>query len=446
MSDIIDIGSRLEPFVDDYLIERMEDLELRLNHPVRREVSLYFDEPWEGPWSGYQTILCDDDGMYRMYYRGANYGRDPREHTCVALSKDGIGWTKPEMGLYEFEGNKKTNIVWVGPGAHAFSPFIDKNPECKPEERYKAVGPVGSGKETVLMGFVSPDGYNWKRIGDEPLITDGHFDSHNLVFWDKLRGEYVCYFRKFRDGFYPGGVRDIKTCTSHNFIKWSEPQWLQYTGAPEEQLYTNAIGPYFRAPHIYLGFPKRYHRDRKDHGGDGLSDGVFMSSRDGLTFHRWREGFMRPGLDKENWVDRNQLATWGMIETKPGEISLYYLEHNYVASHNVMRATIRTDGFVSVHAGGTPGTVTTKPLTFSGKELAINYSTSGAGGVRVELQDAAGKPVPGFALDDCPVRYGDDIEWAVRWNDGSDVSSLAGKPVRIKFEVDDADLYSIRFR
>lgn len=446
MPETIDIGSRLELFVDDYLIENIDGLELRLNHPVRREVSLYFDKPWEGPWSGYQTILRDGDGPYRMYYRGCNYGRDKREHTCVAHSVDGISWTKPELGLYEFEGDNRTNIVWVGPGAHAFSPFIDKNPDCKPSERFKAVGPAGSGKEAVLVGFVSPDGYNWKPISEEPLVTDGHFDSHNLVFWNELRGEYVCYFRKFRDGFYPGGIRDIKRSTSKDFTNWTAPQWLQYTGVPEEQLYTNAIGPYFRAPHIYLGFPKRYHRDRKDYGGDGLSDGVFMSSRDGVIFHRWREAFMRPGPDEENWVDRNQLATWGMIETKPGEISLYYLEHNYVSSHNVMRATIRTDGFVSVHAGGSPGTMTTKPITFTGKEMVINYSTSGAGGVRVELQDAAGKPLPGFSLDDCPVRYGDDIEWVVKWNGGSDVSELAGRPVRIRFELDDGDLYSIRFR
>lgn len=446
MNQTIDIGSRLEPFVDDYLIERMDGLELRLNHPVRREASLYFDKPWEGPWSGYQTIVQAIDG-YRMYYRGVDYARKSPEYTCVALSDDGIHWTKPELGLYESEGNNRTNIVWTGPGAHAFSPFIDTNPDCRPEQRFKAVGPnTGDAKEAGLLGFVSPDGFNWTRMREEPLVTDGHFDSHNLAFWDTMRGEYVCYFRKFRGGFYPGGVRDIKRSTSKDFINWTEPEWLQYTHVPEEQLYTNSIAPYFRAPHIYFGFPKRYHRDRKDHGGDGLSDGVFMSSRDGLTFRRWREAFMRPGLDEENWIDRNQLSTWGMLELKPGEISLYYLEHNYVETHNVMRATIRTDGFVSVHAGGEAGTMQTKPITFAGSELVMNYSTSGVGGIRVELQDADGKPLPGYALDDCPVRYGDDIEYVVRWNGGSDLSALAGKPVRIKFELDDADLYSIRFR
>lgn len=445
MTQPVDIGSRLELFVDDFLIERMDDVELRLNHPMRREVSIYFDVPWEGPWSGYNTVFKDDDG-YRMYYRGCNYDASKRENTCVALSQDGIHWSRPELGLIDYEGSKNNNIVWTGPGAHAFSPFKDTNPDCKPSERYKAVAPnTGSAREASLFACVSEDGYRWQKMREEPIMTDGHFDSHNLAFWDDIRKEYVCYFRMFKGGV-PDGVRAIRRARSRDFVNWTEPEWLSYTGAPEEQLYTNAIIPYFRAPHIFLGFPKRYMAKRNDHGGAGLSDGVFMSSRDGLNFHRWEEAFMRPGPDKENWIDRNQLCSWGILELTPGELSLYYLEHNYVASHNIMRATIRTDGFVSVHAGGGTGTMLSKPIVFAGKEMVINYSTSGAGGVRTELQDAGGKAIPGFALDDCPVAYGDEIEHVVRWNGGTDVSALTGKPVRVKFEIKDADVYSIRFR
>ena len=88
----------------------------------------------------------------------------------------------------------------------------------------------------------------------------------------------------------------------------------------------------------------------------------------------------------------------------------------------------------------------TKPLTFTGKELEINYRTSAAGSVRVELQDAAGKPLPGYTLDDCPEIIGDEIERIVRWKAGSDVSKLAGQPVRLRFAMKDADLFAIRFR
>ena len=155
---------------------------------------------------------------------------------------------------------------------------------------------------------------------------------------------------------------------------------------------------------------------------------------------------MRPGQDQKNWTDRNVMAAWGILELHPGEISLYYSQHYRHPTNRMVRATLRTDGFVSVHAESEGGELLTKPLIFDGKELVINYSTSAAGGLRVELQDVQGGAIPNFRMEDCPVIYGDEIERLVRWNAGSDVSSLAGKPIRLCFELTDADLYSIRFR
>ncbi|MGQ9579574.1 MAG: hypothetical protein ACUVT8_01355 [Armatimonadota bacterium] len=442
----INIGSRLELFVDDYLIDKLEGgAEQKLNHPVRREVALMFDAPWEGDTSAYVTVFKDSDG-FRMYYRGSRWKPKKQENICVALSKDGVTWTRPSLGIVEYKGSRDNNIVWTGLGAHAFAPFKDTNPNASPDERYKAVGPgSGSGRNDVLYGYVSPDGFHWKLIKKEPIITEGNFDSQNVAFWDPNRGEYVCYLRAFRHT-WPDGYRDIMRSTSKDFRSWTKPEWLTYPQAPDEHFYTNAIICYFRAPHIYLGFPKRYVPDRKEHGGNGVSDGVFMSSRDGLTFHRWVEAFMRPGLDEANWLDRNVMAAWGILETAPGELSLYYLEHNYRPTHCVRRVTIRTDGFVSIHAGAIPGRMITKPFVFSGRELVINYSTSAAGGIRVELEDESGKPLKGFTLADCPPIYGDELEHVVKWTASSDLTRFAGKPVRLKFELVDADLYSMRFR
>ena len=71
--------------------------------------------------------------------------------------------------------------------------------------------------------------------------------------------------------------------------------------------------------------------------------------------------------------------------------------------------------------------------------------TGAAGGIRVEVEDAGGKPVPGFALSDCSPIVGDQIERAVAWGNKSDVRGLAGSPVRLRFDLKDADLYSLRF-
>ncbi len=440
----IDIGSHLEPLWDDHLIEKMDGVELMLHHPVPQEEVFRFDAPWEGDTSAYVTVF-HDGSKYRMYYRGSSGTVKHPEFTCVAESVDGIHFTRPKLGLFDFDGSKENNIVWMVAGGHAFSPFKDSNPGAKPEEQYKAVAPMNAeGTGNALFAYTSPDGYRWKQIGDQPVITDGNFDSHNLAFWDARRGEYVCYFRGYRNH-----LREIKCSTSKDFVHWSAPVWVEYTGAPPEQLYTNAITPYFRAPHIYLGFPKRIVLGRKaieSHPIDGVSDGVFMSSRDGMTFHRWPEAFMRPGLDPMNWTDRNVMAAWGILELKPGEISIYYSQHYRHTSAHMVRTTVRTDGFVSINAGYGGGEFVTKPLTFAGKELVINYSTSAPGGVVVEIQDAASEPIPGFTMDDCPPIYGDEIERVVKWKGGSDLSSLAGEPVRLRVKMKDADLYSVRFR
>src|SRR5262249_46978769 len=154
-----DIGAQLEPFVDDYLIDRLGGAaRLEGQRPEPREGVFNADRPWEGNTSAYYTIF-QDGALYPMYYRGAHYDEATkkeahREVTCYAESKDGIAWTRPELGLFEFEGSRQNNIVWVGPGAHNFTPFLDTNPSCPAEARYKALALVKGG----LIALRSADG------------------------------------------------------------------------------------------------------------------------------------------------------------------------------------------------------------------------------------------------------------------------------------------------
>ena len=445
----IDISSRLEPFVDDFLIEKMAGVKLCLQHPVARDVAIVFDAPWEGNTSTYVTVFRDGD-IVRMYYRGSDYDAATEQHSgqnvCYAESRDGRRFEKPALGLVEFGGSKENNIVWQGIGAHNFAPFKDGNPACPPDERYKAVASEGD----KLYAFKSADGLRWALLRPEPIISGYPFDSQNLAFWDADRGKYLEFHRDFKNK----QVRDIMFGSSADFLNWAKPEWLDYGDISAEHLYTNAVTPYFRAPHLLLGFPKRFLPDRTLglHKLPGLSDGAFMSSRDGLYWKRWPEAFLRPGLQKERWVNRNNMIAWGLVQTAsffpgaPDEISLYSSEGYYVKDARMRRHTLRMDGFVSVNADARGGEMTTKPLVFSGSSLVINYSTSAAGSVRVEVQDAQGKPVPGFALADAPEIYGDDVEFVVPWKDGASLKSQEGKPVRLRFAMKDADIYSIRFK
>jgi hypothetical protein len=122
------------------------------------------------------------------------------------------------------------------------------------------------------------------------------------------------------------------------------------------------------------------------------------------------------------------------------------VKHNggYPTAH-LRRYTLRPDGFVSIYGPYSGGEMVTKPLVFSGNRLAINYATSAGGGLEVEIQTPDGRPIDGFALADCSEIIGDRIEQTVRWKGGHDVARLAGKPIRLRFVLRDADLFSIRF-
>ncbi len=164
--------------------------------------------------------------------------------------------------------------------------------------------------------------------------------------------------------------------------------------------------------------------------------------------------FLRPGIERKGtWNYGQQYIAWSVVETKsalkgaPDELSLYAVENYWTGtSCDLRRYTLRTDGFVSVNAPMDGGDLITKPLIFSGENLIINFSSSAAGEILVELQDERGIPIPGFTLENCPPVFGDSLERMVIWNKTSDLSSLEGKPVRIRFVLKDADLYSFQFK
>ena len=172
-----------------------------------------------------------------------------------------------------------------------------------------------------------------------------------------------------------------------------------------------------------------------------------MSSRDGLHWDRgFMESILRPGIGPRHWTSRNNLLSNGIVETGEKEISMYVLRHRDFPSVHFERVPWRKDGFVSASAGFGGGEVTTRPLMFDGGELEINYSTSAVGWIKVEMQDENGDAVVGFGLGDHPEMFGDEIDGIARWDGGSDISGLAGRPVRLRFQLKDADVYSFRFR
>jgi hypothetical protein len=490
-----DIGSRRELFVDDFLIDQMSGrAELRLHHPQPREIVIEHDAPWEGSGSGYHSLFKDGD-LYRLYYKAWHlegsqknpYTGDADAHRlCYAESTDGVHWRKPELGLFEFNGSKKNNIVIPsGPwgsmhlSAAESAVFMDENPNVPADARYKAL--VRSRKPFGLIAFKSGDGVRWTPMSEKPIITEGAFDSQNLAFWDDVRGEYRAYWRFFSEGvtnestWKINGYRGIRTATSKDFMTWAPFQEISYFGAPTEiHLYTNQIKPYHRAPHLYVGFPMHYvdrgwsdstralpeleNRELRasvnPRYGTAVSDSLLMTSRDGVRFKRWDEAFLRPGIEREGtWNYGHQCLAWHLIETPsdliggaPNELSFYAVESYWTGNSSLLRRhTLRLDGFASLHAAVPGGEVVTRPLRFKGTVLRLNFSSAAAGGIRVELQDEGGRALPGFALADSQPVFGDALDRKVTWKGGSDLSALQGKPVRVRFVLEDADIFALRF-
>jgi hypothetical protein len=493
MAEPTDIGNRRELFVDRHLIESMSGgIQLRLNHPTPRELVLKHDALWEGSGSGYHSVFQDGD-RYRMYYKAwhldvsknkLSTNRHPL-FCCYAESADGIHWEKPEVGLHDFEGSKKNNIVMIsgklGPlNVDAGHPavFKDENPNAAADAQYKAI--VRSSNPNGLLPFKSPDGLNWSPMTDKPILSGiGAFDSQNLAFWDSVLGKYRAYWRIFTKGitnekvWKPSGVRAIRTATSDDLIHWNEHTDLTYVDSPSEHLYTNQIKPYHRAPHILIGFPTRYiergwsdamkalpeleHRQMRSSTsqryGTALSEGLFMASRDGVHFQRWNEGFLRPGIERPGtWHYGQQYIAWHAVETKssfegaPNELSLYACESYWTAPGSALRRyTLRLDGFVSASATMKGGELLTKPIIFKGDELRVNFATSAAGSIAFELQDAKGTPLPGFTLTESAPLFGDAVERTVSWKGGKKLTDLAGTAIRLRCQLKDADLYAFQF-
>ena len=480
--DTIDIGRRRELFVDDYLIDTLKGARLTLHRPVPREIALVFDEQWEGNTSGYPTVMKDGD-LFKMIYRGHRMiwdeGKLRMSHSpvvCYAESNDGIIWRKPTLRVFPLLGQLATkgedplnnNIVWPGSSfSGTFVPFLDTRSGCPPSEKFKA---VGGNRKVGLHLFTSPDAIHWKKH-EQAIFKKGALDSMNVVFWEPRDKNYVLYYRTVVEG-----RRSISMVTSKDLRDWSEPIALSYPSSPPQQMYTNGIQPYYRAPHLRVGFPTRYTARKLSDQlrliepvelraelsaayprvGSDLSDGLFMSSRDGVSFQRWDEAFLRPGPEadrsRSNWMYGDNYQGYGLFETTSSihgaanEISMLFSEGYWREGESRLRRyTIRLDGFVSINAPFRGGEVTTKPIRFDGSKLQINYSTSAAGSLRVELQDINGTPLPNFAITDCVELVGDSVKHTVNWQQGSDVQNWAGKAIRLRFVLRDADLYSFNF-
>ena len=488
----IDLGSRREFFWDDYLVEPAMTTALpRLIQPTWKGTDFRFDHELDIRSISYPLLLKAEDG-WRLYYVGWQKGGISR--LLVLTSPDGKAWTRPNLGLHSYNGSTDNNIVLdVEDFRDNMFIFRDTNPACPREAQYKAVCrgtaecPDGVRREG-LWCLVSEDGYRFRR--SHLMSVKGVFDTMNTAFWDGSR--YVCYIRNYHNipperigggmdssGVWDlnqrciptedmnKGIRDVRAMYSDDFVKWTDPKLITFSDGLDFPLYTNAITIYGRAPHVRIGFPTRYcerpawspnfdqlsdpqnrreliQRYNSQREGLAITDCIFMWSRDGENWDRSMEAFMTPGYEHaHNWVYGDCYPAYSFLDDGSENLTMYTIDYHGSCDtpSPLNRYVIRKDGFACYMAGGKEAVLVTKPLTFTGSKLHLNFATSAYGSIYVEVLDAEGKPLSGRSFE----IFGDTIDREIFFEDGTDFAPFAGMPVRLRFTMLDAKIFSLYF-
>lgn len=503
-ADVLDVAGEKQLFLgpwtedgrDGHLVQSMKNVTMKMNE------AHVTGEKIPAPGRGF---MLHENGVFRLYYlsRAVDCAHAYEKLNChmmrYAESEDAINWRKPNLGLYEWEGSRQNNILFPNdnfPYAHSSAGvntvFIDPN-ATDPNQKYKmsvklspptdgnlgGLKPLPDGKGKY--GFASADGIHWTRITGK-LGTSG--DGGFRPFWDERVGSYVAYSRVKtyhdpRQEEYYGRLYGDRSSnwlfrllrlgrsTSKDFIHWSKEEIVMAPDALDEadseapnrvDFYSIPIFKY--TPNAYIALPSIYsHWEAfvEENGKLGQLPGTIdvqlATSRDGVQWNRTpqRRPFIRLGPQGSFWA--------GMIFVRhplafPVGNELHFFFEGWKKAHNDPartgpaswgKATLRVDGFIGAEAAYTGGELTTRALTFSGSKLRLNVATGAGGIVRVEIQDDSGHPLEGFEAEDADEINGNYPQVQASWKGSPDVASLAGRKVRLKFLMRDANLYSFQF-
>jgi hypothetical protein len=454
----IDVAGRKQLLVDRLFFDREQGIALRVERPRKTgEISLRREKPWESATLNWFSVLRDGPRV-RMWYECYDVeGWPTADDTsfCYAESTDGVRWTKPDLGLFAYHGDPRTNILFrqIGSGSgrsrvHGAGVFLD--PHAPVAERYKAVSQGIYGDRTPpyrIAGMTSPDGLHWTRC--PAPICEVFGDSQYSGLWDAGLRCYVLF------GRVGGHGRALGRSESDVFAHFPPLQLVLQTDAqdpPASDLYTPATIRYPYADGVYLAFPSLY-----EHRGHTL-DIRLAVSRDGVHW-TWPERVPYIPLGVPGSFDTGSLYMGQGIVRRGDELSLYYsgarINHQQAELEILVkpegerifsRVVTRLDRFVSASAGPSGGWFVTPPLRFRGARLELNLRTQPGGYARAALINAAGRAIPGFTLAECVPLRGDRIAVTAHWRGEANVATLAGQPVRLKVALRDAALYAFQFR
>lgn len=469
----LDVGQRRQLFTDGAIIGSLSNATVHVN-PIRKigRPIVAPDEAWEGTALQFGGVVRDpEDGLFKMWYSAFAIpasGKAPGWRQCYAESTDGVHWRKPDLGLVEFQGNKHNNLVAFARAGSFSTPLgyvmLDPRPAEK-ARRFKSFALMSDGYGAVA----SADGKTWEPDPQNP-VCDSTGDVAPTVF-DEQKNQFVSYM-KLSVTVEGRPRRSVGRRTSPDLVHWTPNQAILVPDAWEDERakvmmatrkgwmeYYGMIG--FPYESTYLGLLWSFFCNAEP---VGTTEGVFQvelaASPDGVTWSH--------AADRAPVIERGTPGSFdgGMVFTaaRPlvigDEIWVYYC--GWESTHGcywyeepktdeplkrgfISVGKLRRDGWVSVDARFAEGQVTTQPLRFRGNRLTVNADAS-EGTIRVAVLDASGQECSGFGAAACvPLDRRNDLDWTVTWSGQPELSRLQDQPVRLRFILNNARLFSFKF-
>ncbi|MDE0464265.1 MAG: hypothetical protein OXH93_17725 [Caldilineaceae bacterium] len=497
--DTLEIGSEPQLFVDDTVVGAKHGVVHTL-HPARKleQPVLRPDRPWEGRRVYiYGSVHYDDEAqLFRMWYiTRLGQGQQPRapglrgrtgDIVLYATSEDGVLWEKPSLGRHEFDGSRDNNILLFD----KHSPTVMIDADALPEHRFKMAAWNWDQDVSGYWIAHSADGLNWREYDVNPILMRDEILESVTVTRHPRSGEYFAFHRLW--GEVRGHVRrQVAVATSRDFTTWTshdvclvpdekDDAWIQ--DADQRTEFYGMSG--FVYGDQFLGFLPVFNVIRDARGESGMPESVAADGSKGLHAPAvisesgaeidqapWDGPIAaqlvhsRDGRDWHRFEDRSPIIPRGgpgsfdagcilCSADRPlirgDEVWHYYTAVSTMHGGPMPPKTIsiglakwRLDGFVSLDAGHFGGVVETVPLQLSGEGLEVNVD-AGDGSLAVEVLSAAGEPLTGFSREDCQAIHVDGVRQTVRWS--GDARLPIGQPLRLRFHLQDAKLYSFRIR
>jgi hypothetical protein len=476
-------GDQTILFVDDNAILYRSGTRRVVQQPERHAANPVIGEtkPWEVA-IGYCTVYRDiRTGLYQCWYQSysGNHANDPtrRVVVCYATSNDGVTWKKPNLGLFDYNGEDNTNIVLVGNGgrssnygASVLVDHLDSNMEKRYKMAYWDFVSVAGRQVPGLCVAFSRDGIHWMKQSKAPLLQGAYGDPTQPplsaesqgepptrpaisdvidLMWDPRRDSFVIYAKTWIDA--PDGRRFWKRAIirteSKDFVRWSTPQLIIVPGEGDSGQIHGASVFYIHG--VYLATLQCLDFGGFDRGGTGNMPAELAISRDGIHWNRsFQDQMFLPVTGDGKTFDAGCLWTSSTPIHLPEEIRFYYgaypgwnsdLEND---STGIGLAILPLDRFAAIESTDAIAQVTLKSIELSNvNRITINADATD-GDVRVELLTAGGYRVAGYTKDQSGIITGNSLRHPVNWKSKT-MADLAAGRYQLRLHLKNARLFAL---